>query len=269
MELEKVYQGTIAQNTAKTITMSYGMTNTVSVSQQKTEVLNNALVDILTEAGVDCEYKNNFLWVYGVPFGFYIYTNYNYYYLYGPFNTTALFNNTSYGVLFNGMNYYFKIKVAGFPETGISIIFTTGGTSTAGWSSNTGFKFAKAKRTITGNPAVVYGPAGVSFYGVEFNSDGTPKDVGRSANGKVYAGTNDYLLNLTADDAVGATTFPLVRQVNGPFMVDNAYMYPNNFGLTVATTLMNPQVFVTIGGREFWLSQHCLGVGLMENLIGS
>lgn len=96
MELEKVYQGTIAQNTAKTITMSYGMTNTVSVSQQKTEVLNNALVDILTEAGVDCEYKNNFLWVYGVPFGFYIYTNYNYYYLYGPFNTTALFNNNSF-----------------------------------------------------------------------------------------------------------------------------------------------------------------------------
>lgn len=156
------------------------MTNTAYEAVEKTKVLNDALSEILTEAGVECKYRDGFLWIYGAPFHYTFYsTSANYYYLYGPFNTSNLAAATTYSTIFNGLNYNFKIKVAGCPKTGICLVLSTY-SNPSNFQSNTMFHIEKGTHTLTGRNVVTYGNSIGRWLGIGLE-DGVPQNIGRSS----------------------------------------------------------------------------------------
>lgn len=74
MDRIKSFSGSVSSNTSETINKSYGISSgtlaTERISRERTDVLNNALVEFLDECGVDVNYDGNYLWINGAPVTF-------------------------------------------------------------------------------------------------------------------------------------------------------------------------------------------------------
>lgn len=266
MVFEKRYKGTLAAATGtESVLVSYGMTTNVTQNTYKTQLLNECLEDFLTECGVDCYYEKPFLWVDGVPFHFYVTGTNNFFAVAGPFNTAALITTAAgTGAVFSGANYNFTLRLNGYPGRAVNVIYTLYGVTTT-FQTAGGIKVIRARHTLSGKEVRAYGLANTSgLYGVGIDENGNPQNIGR--NTTYYApNAGDHTLTLTADDVNNAVgTVPLVRQVSGPFEFEGGFLYPQNVGIQTGAAIALSQIFVTIGGEEYWVAYSAMGVGLIK-----
>ncbi|MBD5473675.1 MAG: hypothetical protein HDR20_12525 [Lachnospiraceae bacterium] len=124
---EKLYSGTFTKaSTTKAVTR-VPETTTVTTNIEKTNIICNALLDFLTECGVDVSYEEESLIIYicGLPVIFYFQGSYMYYsniYVGGCTIVTGSSTNT---VIFNSSGEYkFKLTLIGEPTGFFSILIS-------------------------------------------------------------------------------------------------------------------------------------------------
>ena len=269
MQVEKLFEGTLNYGTTtKTLICSYGAAGNVTVNVDKTDFLNNILKDFLSDCGVDASYDGSYLFINGVPVTFCFVSTNAYWQACFPFNA-VLFGSSSKTYIFSGNLYKFKIFFVGDPNTAFSFMLTTyGGTS---YATNYAFNFINARNIFNNERAVLYSSAYNNYiYAIEFNADGTPKNIGRSSsqNYGMLPTNSDVtctkLKTLASDFASNPNKLPLVRQMMGPFELVDCFSYPENSGLPEASAIGSNQVIVEIDGEEYWLSGNFNYVGMTK-----
>lgn len=164
MQVKKSYTATVDAGTNINRTYSYGMTNTTSTSDTRTDYFNQVIADFLSECGVDAAYEargesaDKYLWIRGVPFLF----EYNYnssvkkygHYLYFPYCTTAVWSGCAF--IYNGSSgdVSFSLLFTGNPRTGFCLRWVPYGTTNVDYGSQ--MVFYKAKNMINGRDATVW-----------------------------------------------------------------------------------------------------------------
>lgn len=282
MQVSKLYEGNIANiGTASARQVSYGVSTTVSVYQNRVDLVNQTVADFLHNVcGVDAAYEARagssykFLWIYNVPFLFCNSSSTIYYFaFYGPLYATALNpgtnsnSGTSSGVssglvansLFfpnnnSGTNYKFTLYFDGDPEKGFALRIK--GLTYANISNGFYFTFAKAKNILSGRDAVIWkyggavsGSAGQYVNGVDLDENGEMVESSFSNN---YINYYPTLFTKEPNKTDNPGKFPLVPMLFGAWKPENIYQRPSGFDLPapVATT-EEIQAAISIAGRKF------------------
>lgn len=253
MDRIKSFSGSVSSNTSEKINKSYGMSVTESISREKTDILNNALVEFLDECGVDVNYDGNYLWINGVPVTFYFYQNYIYYGCFFPFNATAVVagSQTTTDIFHtNGLDYNFKVRLLGEPTRAFYLIISRGyGTP----SFNQSFRFIKAKNIMNGRNSRIYsyGSNFNSIYAIDLDDEGLPVDIGRGTVNSVTS-----CLNLIpADYSNNAGKYPLVEWNPAIFKAEGCCYGLTNSPLPNGNSVTSDaQTFIRLGEDIYYVS---------------
>lgn len=253
MDKLKFYSGSITEDTdTKYIKSYYGATSNTSVKKSKTELLNNSLLEFLTECGVDAEYDGNFLWINNVPMTFYFTGSNVYFSNFFPFNSTAQYSNASYTAIFNGLNYNFKVRLLGEPTTAFSLFILTGYASPAFNTNGFMVVFYKAENILNKRNARMYGKTTTSNHQLasfDLDNEGIPIDTGRSGMTNTVYKLNTYAV----DFANNRDKYPLVEWMPDIFKVNGCYYNLQNDPLPQASgTSSDAQTFIKIGENVYY-----------------
>lgn len=258
MDRVKLYSGSISEDTAtKTIKQYYGAaTSNLAVKKSKTELLNNKLLEFLTECGADAKYDGNFLWINGVPMTFYFTGTYVYYTNYFPFNSSAQYNNTSYTSVFSGLNYNFKVRLLGEPATAFVLLISTNYASPVFNTNGFAVVFYKAENIINKKEARLYGKCGGTTHTLasfDLDSDGSPVNIGRSTPTNVQYTLITYAPDFTSN----INKYPLVEWMPDIFKVSGCCYNLQNDPLPKEVNInSDPQTFIKIGGNVYFRLYH-------------
>lgn len=246
MDRIKLYSGSISEDTeTKTIKQYYGATTNISIKKSKTELLNNKLLEFLTECGVDVEYDGNFLWINNIPMTFYFSGAYAYFFSYSPFYTTYLYGTSAFTTVFNGMNYKFNVRLLGEPKASFALLISTNYASPT-FSNAFAVAFYKAKNIISNKDARVYGKYGEStpkLASFDLN-DGTPVDIGRATPTNIQYTLSTYASDFTNN----INKYPLVEWIPDIFKISGCYYNLQNDPLPKGMgSGSDAQTFIKIG----------------------
>lgn len=266
MDVVKSYSGTAENLGTSNKVASHGVTENVTVNVGKTNVINQCIVDFLTECGVkNLEYDEDttFLWVEGLPFHIIVTGSNSYVIIYGPFNSTALVNSSSHGVVFSNYLYNFKLRFIGDPEGCFSLMISTDYTSPAFKVGSIAFFVDKGKNLINNSDVIIYNACALTTSSNAQSSLGgmyNPKVIGIGENGECVdighsvssISVSDRLKTIEADYLNNPGKILLINKIFGPFQSKNVYMYPENSGLPVFITQFSDTVVtVSIGGETY------------------
>ncbi len=255
MDRIKSFSGSVSSNTSETINKSYGISSgtlaTERISRERTDVLNNALVEFLGECGVDVNYDGNYLWINGAPVTFYFYQNYNHYSCCFPFNTTAIAGSTSTTDIFNtnGLDYNFKVRLLGEPTTAFILVISRNYTTP---SFSQAFGFFKAANIINGKNSRLYTYNSFNaIYAVDLDGEGLPINIGRGTSG----GVTPYLNLLPADYSNNAGKYPLVEWNPAIFKAEGCCYGLTNSPLPNGNSVTSDaQTFIRLGEDIYYVS---------------
>ncbi len=256
MDRIKSFSGSISSSTSETINKSYGISSgtlaTEKISRERTDVLNNALVEFLGECGVDVNYDGNYLWINGAPVTFYFYQNNNYYSCFFAFNTTAVVAGSASSTdIFNtnGLDYNFKVRLLGEPTTAFILVISRNYTTP---SFVQAFGFFKATNIINGKNSRFFTWGSFNgIYAIDLNDKGLPIDIGRSSS----CGVTPYLNLLPADYSNNAGKYPLVEWNPAIFKAEGCYYGLRNSPLPDGSPLAgDAQTFIRLGEDVYYVS---------------
>lgn len=147
MYYRKLFSGTVANTSdRRTANAAFGQTGAYSIYSNPTDVLNQALMEVLTTCGCGCSYEQEtgYLWIDGFPISIY-FSSATYYQVRIPFSTNTLVNvsATTYAP-FSGTAYQFYITVKGDPD-GILDVYIGTYSSPATMSTSYSFSIGKGK----------------------------------------------------------------------------------------------------------------------------
>ena len=252
MDRIKLFSGTVSTNTTENIKNSYGMSQTTTINRERTDVLNNALVEFLDECGVEVKYDGNYLWINGVPIVFHFYQNYCFYSCYFPFNSTAVVkgSSTTTDIFDNNNNYNFKVRLLGEPTRAFYLVISRNCTSPA---FNQVFGFFKAINFLSGRESVLYRyGASLTIYAVDIDKDGLPVDIGRNTENAI-ASCN--LNIISADYSNNPDKYPLVEWTPAIFKVEGCYYgLPNSPLPSASGQTADAQTFIKLGDEVYYMS---------------
>lgn len=249
MDVIKQYSGTIEEDTLTKTIHRYGKTGTLDVKQSKTEKFNSILAEFLAECGVDAEYDGNYLWVNGYPIVFYFSGTYNYYYYSLPF-TTSDTSFTTYGVVFSGTTYNFKLRLLGEPTSAFVLLISYSVATPAFYSSPV-FRFYKAKNILSGRDArIISTGTGSKIAAVDLDESGLPVDIDRNSEAATDAWT---ISTLATDFTDNPDKVPLVECIQGIFKMAGCYKnFLNDSFPKAASNYADAQVFLKIGDGVYY-----------------
>lgn len=254
MDRIKLYSGSISEDTeTKKISQYYGSaTSNLAVKKSKTELLNNKLLEFITECGADAKYDGNFLWINGVPMTFYFIGTYVYFNNFFPFNSTVQYNNASYTTIFSGLNYNFKVRLLGEPTTAFVLLISSNYAAPAFSTNGFMVAFYKAENIINKRGARMYGKAATASHQLasfDLDSEGLPVDTGRSGMTNVVYKLNTY----AADFTNNRNKYPLAEWMPDIFKVNGCYYNLQNDPLPQAAgAIADAQTFIKMGGDIYF-----------------
>lgn len=225
MFYRKYFNGTIASSsTTKVVPYCYGITNTKTIYVNQTDVLLDAMKDVLETCG--CEVvidKTNYLiWINGLPLSL-TFTSSQVMSCYFPFASSYLFSasGTSYEP-FSGTDYKFYITVKGDPD-GILDVYIGSYSSPA--TTNTSYSFSIGKgKDVRNNQDVRFVSLARSdslYYFYKKVNEVTLVD-GKTTPTTLTCG---YAIGNDVDLTQSGQTIPLVENVtqNGFFKISNCF----------------------------------------------
>lgn len=156
MYYRKLFSGTVVNTSdRRSVNTTYGQTGTYSCYSNQTDVLNQALVDVLTTCGCNCSYnqETGYLWIDGFPLSIY-FTSGTYYRVMVPFSTNTLVSvSAATYAPFSGTAYQFYITVKGDPD-GILDVYI--GTYSSPALANNSYSFSIGKGVDLRNKSRIF-----------------------------------------------------------------------------------------------------------------
>lgn len=250
MDRIKIFSGSITKNTSEIINRPYGVSSTENISRERTDILNNALVDFLNECGAEVNYDGKFLWIHRIPITFSFYQNYNYYGCYFPFDTKAVVMSTTATDIFhsNGLDYNFKVRLLGEPTRAFFLIISRNYQTPV---FSTVFAFFKATNIINGRESRLYNFGGniSTLCAIDLDDAGLPVNIDRNQHKNVV-----YNLNTdSADYSNNAGKYPLVEWNPAIFKVEGCYFGLPNSPLPAGTAMTSDgQTFLKLGDDTYY-----------------
>lgn len=253
MDRIKSFSGTVSADTQEKVNSSYGMSGTITIYRERTDIFNTALVEFLDECGADAKYDGNYLWINGVPIKF-CFNQKTHYVCYFPFNSTAIVEgSTTTTDVFNGNNYNFKVRLLGEPTRSFYLVISRNYATPSFYQA---IGFYKAQNFINGRDSRIYKymstQGGGNAFAIDLDDDGVPIDIGRSAAASAFT----WKLNTSGNDFKNnPNKYPLVEWNPAIFKVEGCYYGLTNSPLPAASSYTTTaHTFVKLGDDIFYIS---------------
>lgn len=259
---EKIYTGTLSSYSATATVTKFPDSTTVTVNTYKTDKLNDCIKNFLTECGVsDVTYypianstnvKKGNLYIYGVPFQFYVSGSNTYFTATSGSTYTIISGSSSTTVVFDSSgNYSIRICLAGNPAS--SFGFSVGATSYGGTSYSMAYLMIYKAKDVVNNQDWVFTQllnASTSALWLT-KTDGTrPYNVALTTSLQDNSNYNIIvgLMNLFPNK------YPLIPKYYGMFKLVDCYEVVSYTSLGITNTISTPasSSFVMIGNKTYF-----------------
>lgn len=262
MSIVKTYSGNIKTTTTAQINNGYGNTTKIYKNIDRTNMFNNAIVEFLTECGVDVKYENDLCWINNFPVLFVFAGSNLFCSVSFPFASGSTYDynsaNTSGNTQFDSSgNYKFKLAFDGNPNGSFILRISNNYTNPTFYSSAIIY-FFKTKDRLANKE--VFGTSITSRVASNTNANLYLKVFGKDSDGKpvdIYDRTKNrtvtkLLLTESVDFSANSGKLPLMNDYSGVFVLEDVYCYPTNSGLEGTTDANNDSmVEVQIGNKKY------------------
>lgn len=248
----------------------YNSSSTINASEEPTLFFNNKLVEFLTECGVEnVKYKDNCIWIFGIPINFYFTynasTSYNGYLNCVVSSLLSIWigtSKTNTPFIINGSTARFRFRLLGNEKQGFYLVVMKYPESST-LSESFGFGIFKGVNVINNHNIVIIGGANNNSYTsisnrgqfqvFEFNDDGTFQVKNTLLNKDNTYGENLNLRTSPSDFNQSSNNFPLIEWMPAIYKITNCYCYPTNSKMPVGVPVgAEGQTFIKMGDNVYY-----------------
>ena len=223
---EKLYSGTFTKaSTTKAVTR-VPETTTVTTNIEKTNIICNALLDFLTECGVDVSYEEESLIIYicGLPVIFYFSGSYMYYSNIYVGGCTVVTGSSTNSVIFNSNGEYkFKLTLIGEPTGFFSILISNMNLTYTNTVNQVNFVNLENILENEQYVGINSGTSSSMFYVFKKNP---AIFMGASNSNTTRIFKEDYTMSEKEKNVLGNQgKYPLIQKFMGPYKLLNCYEF--------------------------------------------
>lgn len=248
MFYRRLFSGSVANyNERRNASVAYGQSGTISIFSSQTDVLNQALEEVLSTCGYTCSYdqETGYLWIDGFPMSIYFTTG-CYYRVCLPFSSNMLVNvsNTTNSPFSSSATaYQFYVTVKGDPDGVLDVYI---GTYASPATTNATYSFSIGKGKDLRDQSSIFTLSTARNYGMyvyKKTEDGIALPEGLMAPVMLNFG---FTLTSNVDLTQSGNKIVLVSSIaqTGIFTLDQCY-----FGCQAFTA----DCFYNIGGSIYYV----------------
>lgn len=260
---EKVYTGSITGSTTTASITKLPDSATVVVNVEKTDLLNQKIVEFLQECGVsDVVYyqisgssdsKKGNLFIYGTPFQFYVLGTNTYFTATSGNSFSIISGSSSTTICFSGTNYSIRICIVGNPLS--SFGFAIGSTSYGGSAYSMGFLMVYKVQSLVDNSYWTFIQLATQ---TTSNLWLTKSDGTRPYNSALVTGLNDASNTNIATSVMNlfSNKYPLIPKFYSFFRLIDCYSFISSQALGSYYPAPATSYFAKIGDDTYMLNYY-------------